>query len=412
MKITIHETLKPGTYTLTPEVTEPNPLPPRPTTKNRIPVFSPRVTNNKDIRLSKPTVTQSMGIDANVQGFPWPIVQKEGRKVFYCPNRVDQTAWCEPLGHVKNDDLRKGFILHDVIHEVTVQDNKLLWMLYENNEGIHLASSVDYLNFKTVYKVDTFGAKDSRHTFEQINSDYIIIHGRTRSGDWGESVARWADRRGVKRIKINLSDGQCTLLSTIDPIDHYEGGRSEYKKAQIRTSYYSSDVTKIGDTLLSQIGVYFQDEQRQVPDRPDRPNGTGETYPVPFISVNGKWNPLVTVSSSLLDLSMHTRPSANGMIEVGQIHAGSMMWDEGDLICPYMVRNDTHYEFGSIPFKPTEHFLARWKQGRFAYLTNCTVTVDGIVAGLDYVGNEPTVLGNKIIIDRTTKLYYIDLEAT
>jgi hypothetical protein len=401
MKITLHQPLEAGTYTLTPEVVEPPAPEPKPTT--RIPVFSPKVNRQgAPLHLVKPTTTQSMGADSDVAAAPWSLTPWNGSNVFYCPDRGQLSCWSS-LGNIAIDGDFTGFQVHDVR---SYQDT--MYLLYAKDEKIHLAVSYDGTTFDTVEEVDTFGAKDTRHAFAEINSDSATIHGRVRGADWQEEVERWADRRGVKVIQIDFATGFCAWKDTIDPIDDYES-RSAYKQAQIRTSYYASDGFMIGDTQLALVAVYFQDEQRIPKNRPERVNGTGSIYPVLFYFDGMDWYPLFDITYSPLDLNGHERESVGGFFEVGQIYSSELVWDSGDLVCPYVVRNDTHYEFGKIPFKSTEHFLARWDKGRIAYVTDCELKVDGTPVGFCYEGNEPKISGSIVEVDSDTKLYYIEL---
>lgn len=372
--------------------------PPKDTIK--IPVFSDRIERgDAKLHLVQAQKSDSMGTTAETAVYPMSVINVDGKLLFYSANRSEQTAWCEPYGRVYLDAKDDGFILNDVAYH-----NGTYWMLAERDNEIIIANADNGIDFKYYATIDTHGAKDTRHAFGYIGEEYIYIYGRTRGADWNEDNERWADRRGVKELIFNLGTKDTLLIYTIDPIDHV-GGRNAYKRARIRPSYYSSDATMIGDTELMNIGVYFQDDERQT-DRTDRPNGTGATYPVPFVNIN----PLRELTDSLLPLDKHLRPSANGAMEVGQIHAGSFAWIDGDLVQPYVVRNDTHYEFDKIPFKPTEHFLARWEKGRLAYLTDGTVTVEGKIVDVDCDGDY-IIINNTINIPKESKLYYVEIEA-
>lgn len=378
------------------------PLPPPvqpPKNTIKIPVFSDRVERgDAKLHLIQAQKSDSMGTTEETAVYPMSVINVNGKLLFYSANRKEQTAWCEPEGRVTLDDKENGFILNDISYY-----NGTFWMLYEQENDIKLAKCIDGINFEYFDTIDTFGAKDTRHAFGHIDDKYIKIYGRTRGADWNETVERWADRRGIKELMYSIKYQTTHYIDTIDPVDHV-GGRDYYKRARIRQSYYSSDATMIGDTIIMNIGVYFQDEERQT-ERTDRPNGTGPTYPVPF--VNG--NPLRELTDSLIPLRNHWRASANGQMEVGQVHAGSFAWIDGDLVQPYVVRNDTHYEPNEIPFKPTEHFLARWDKGRLAYLTDGTVTVDGTIVSVDCDGDY-FVDGNQITVGNGSKLYYVEID--
>lgn len=371
----------------------------------KIPVFSERIERgDAKIHLITPQTVVSMGTVESGNIYPMSVINVNGKLVFYWTDFHAQKAATNDFTLTLNGN-DSGFYMHDISYR-----DGMYFGLFEQKDTILLATGHNGQDFNVENKINTHGAYDTRHAFGQINDNIIEIHGRVRGDDWNESNERLRDRRGVKLLRYNRNTGATEWYGTIDPIDHTEGGRSKYKTNRFRNSYYSSDSNMIGDTELINIGVYFQDEMRIPKQRPERINGTGETYPVPFVKRGLKWEPLTTTDATLLTLTKHERPSSNGDMEVGQIHAGSFAWIDGDLVQPYGVRNDTHYEFGEIPFKKSEHFLARWGNGRLAYLTDGTIEVDGKVVGLEYDGAVPAVMGNQIIVHRDSKLYYVEVE--
>lgn len=366
----------------------------------KLPIFSPRVERgNCKLHLVKNQITDLYMTLPNdeVAAYPMSIVEVNEELYYYYTDRKNGKSFCSKFGEITVNPIQESAILSDI-----VLDNGVFYALFEKGKTIFLCVSTDGKRFTLVSNIQTHGVSDTRHTFKYITADSVVIYGRARGADWKETNPRWVDRRGVKVLKYKKNTNTTELLYILDPAD-FVGGRNDFKKLRIRPSLYSSDSAWIGDVHFSNLGVYFQDEERQVEllDK-ERPNGTGPTYPVPF--VNEK--PLRELTDCIFNLTPHERVSKNGKIEVGQIHAGSLIWHKGNLMSPYVVRNGTHYEDDAIEFVPTKQYVATWYKGRLAYLTDGIVTVDNKVKWVDADGSVH-IKDNTVTVPKGSKLYYV-----
>jgi len=378
MQITLHQPLQPGTYTLTPEVTQPEPTY-RKIGRRYYAFETNLIGGNPEYSVKKARTTKKLLDDKNTGFTPMEVFKyfdtyyhmvgdrvKLSTKLYTSTDGLNMTEVSEVAFIHKGERVKVDF------QNIWVDpDNGWGYVLCEYENDIWFCAQPSIIGggrfdtFELWHKVPIEGAKDTKHSIyhDKINGEWWI-HGRSRGvQDWiGETDPFKANRRAVKILySKNPFENNWEMVNDIDPLDY----QLDYATTRHRIDYYSSDILQLEPGLyITQIGCYFQDEQRTIPHRPERKAGTGQTFPVLAYSHNGLNWFIPFPERSLIDLKQHHRTWNGVPNEVGQIHAGTVIRIGEDYHLYYGARPDTHY-FVQDGQSNASHFVGIIPNGEF-----------------------------------------------
>jgi len=267
-----------------------------------------------------------------------------------------------------------------IFYDPTAPVNQRYKATWQSGNSAYVAMSSDGVNFGASQLAFQHRNEGGVSSFYDTNRNAYVIYGRIRgaasweqhnNGDAGYDPGR---RGAALHYSANWTDSPWTSVgnTVLDPEVIFD-----YTQGPYRPDFYIPSIAAYHGQYIGLPAVYFRDENRIPPDRPERVEGTGPIYPVLMHSNDGINFTFPDLDPdrghSPIDLTPHLRinPRADGTnttdMEVGQMYARPTFLEVGDkLLLYYYTREDTHYE--SFPGQKTESFVAELRRDGFASL--------------------------------------------
>jgi hypothetical protein len=348
MKITLHQPLEAGTYTLTPEVTEP-PVPPRPEPpRPEPPIVEPPKPDQELIEKLRSAFTDPSQWTAPEQVWDFDELAGGAFIPYARDHYIQQDRDGGKIRFIDNGQQRNMFIYDNrgVRVDGHIQDAKFyegnLYATVVSNKSLYIAICKDMGASKLRLNVDKEivfeGAKDTSHALLKTKIGWNI-YGRLRTVDWITDNPILKDRRGVRLIEL---DNDLNVLYNYTYLDPAVEQRN-YATNQMRYDYYSTRAILIEGIEVLGISVYAKNEKRIPSTRPERITGTGEIYPI--VVLDGE---ILPHTNTPIRKSLHARRTEWKEAhpyepEVGQCYCYGITYKDGVIDFYYSHRQDTHY---------------------------------------------------------------------